>query len=279
MLDSHPALAIPGETGFVAEMSRRVAGGAGPSPERFAADFVGRLETFDRFRAWKIDGDHLRRHLVEHGAVNGPDAIRLTYLLYAINQGKARYGDKTPDHVLQMTEIADRLPESVFVHVIRDGRDVALAFRNVSWGPRSVREAAAYWRKRVCAGRSAGSNLGSERYLEVRYERLVEAPGDVLGDVSRFVGVDYEPSMLDYRVAAERQLAMSPKPSEDRSLLRPPVVGLRDWHRDMSAKDAAMFWRIAGDTLGELGYDPSPAGPVSARRSWRPFGTRASARS
>lgn len=266
MLDSHPALAIPGESGFVVELARLGSREGAGAASAFADDFVRRIERFDRFRAWKLDGDILRSEIAGRGVTSGADAVRLTYGAYAATFGKPRYGDKTPDHVLEMGEIAELLPEAVFVHVVRDGRDVALASLAVDWGPRTVPEAARYWSRRVRAGRDVGGKLGAGRYLEVRYERLVEDAAGVLAEVVRFLGLDYDPVMLEYRGAAERQLAMSPSPSADRSLLRPPVRGLRDWRRDMSERDAAAFDRIAGDLLDELGYEPSPGGARAAGR-------------
>ena len=56
----------------------------------------------------------------------GP-AVRAFYEAYAARAGKPRWGEKTPRYVLKMPLIQAALPEARFVHVIRDGRDVALS--------------------------------------------------------------------------------------------------------------------------------------------------------
>lgn len=261
MLDSHPDLAIPGESGFVLDVCSQSASPSSPDLESFCAC----LESFDRFRRWNLDPDELRRDLEAHRPANGVDAMRLTYASYAAHQGKSRYGDKTPDYVLQIRELAALFPESQFIHLIRDGRDVALANLAASWGPDSIPAAARYWRHRVRAGQRAGATLRPDRYLEVRYEELLDDTPSVLRTVTDFIGLTYDSSMLLHDDAARRQLTMSPDPSADRNLLLPPTQGLRDWRRDMSAGDLVVFEVIAGRLLVELGYTRATSPALSAR--------------
>ena len=70
------------------------------------------------------------------------EALRAFYGVYAGRFGKWRWGDKTTNYVRQMSLIHDLLPETRFVHIIRDGRDVALSTRDLWFGPDSVEEAA-----------------------------------------------------------------------------------------------------------------------------------------
>ena len=45
----------------------------------------------------------------------------------AAGEGKLRWGDKTPYYVLHMPMLLGRFPGAQFIHLIRDGRDVALS--------------------------------------------------------------------------------------------------------------------------------------------------------
>ena len=65
----------------------------------------------------------------------GP-AVRTFYAAYTEQQGKPRWGEKTPTYVQKMKLIQRALAEARFVHVIRDGRDVALSVLD-----RTVRDA------------------------------------------------------------------------------------------------------------------------------------------
>lgn len=255
MLDSHPDLAMPGESGFLLDACRRV---WRPRGEPSAEEFVARLRSFSRFRAWGLDEEALIGWLVAHRPADLADAMRLTYLAYADRNGKTRFGDKTPDHVLVLDRLAPLFPEAVFIHLIRDGRDVALSLLQMPWGPTTVEDAAAFWRLRVEAGRRMGDRLGPGRYLEVRYDDLVADPAATLRRVTGLVNLPFDPGMLDRSGAVERHLRMSPDPESDRAILSRPKTGRRAWAQQMAVEDVALFGAIAGETLARCGFDAGP---------------------
>jgi hypothetical protein len=137
------------------------------------------------------------------------------------------------------------------VHVIRDGRDVALSFLDQGFGPRTISEAAVRWKRWVGRGRSAGRRLDPGRYTEVRYEALVDDPEATLGPLCGFLDLPFDPAMLRYfepgRVAVEREYY--------RSVRLPPTAGLREWRRDLSPQDVRTFEALAGGLLSELRYE------------------------
>src|SRR5207247_397312 len=71
-----------------------------------------------------------------------PDAIRRVYAVYAEAHGKSRFGDKTPPFLMHVRTLAELFPEARFVHLVRDGRDVALSLREQPFAPSSFAGAA-----------------------------------------------------------------------------------------------------------------------------------------
>lgn len=252
MLDSHPEVAVPGETGFLLDVCRPARGRG-----RVVDVFLSRLLAEPRFQAWQLDQRTLADRLHEAQPARPVDALRVVFATFAASRGKDRAADKTPDHVLVIDRLSRLLPEAVFVHVVRDGRDVALALLDVDWGPTSVEEAAWYWQDRVRAGRRAGEQLGSRRYREVRYEQLIADPERELRRLTPALGLDFDAAMLDHLDAAHRQVVMSPDPRSDRHLLSAVRPNLRDWRRDMPAEEVAVFEALAGSTLAACGYERS----------------------
>jgi hypothetical protein len=179
------------------------------------------------------------------------EAIRTAFSLYAEAQSKTRYGDKTPTYVFHLPMLAGAFPEARFVHVVRDGRDVALSLIDASFGPDNMREAAAYWRRHVEAGRAAGRMLG-DRYLEIRYEELVTEPGSVLREVCALSEVPLNDGMFDFAGRAE-QLRRGLNPMNHANLHR-PVRPYRNWRYEMSPADVDAFEGVAGHTLEAFGY-------------------------
>ena len=143
MLDSHPELAIPPETHFLPELIDRAATGA---DGQALADVIAGARTWGDFG---LDERDLRAR-VEAAEPNAGSVARAFYSLYAERQGKPRWGDKTPIYVKHMRKIGGELGEARFVHLIRDGRDVALSRRRRGMGAgKPMANTAELWRKRI----------------------------------------------------------------------------------------------------------------------------------
>src|SRR5439155_14573478 len=58
---------------------------------------------------------------------NGGDFLRIIMEEMARKQGVERWADTTPEHLLHLERIKETIPNALIVHIIRDGRDVALS--------------------------------------------------------------------------------------------------------------------------------------------------------
>lgn len=265
ILNAHPKLAVPGESYFVVWLGRRrrryeLAGGFD------RAAFVADLTAQAWFRRWGLSGEQVHEALAAAGPDTFAGAVRAVFGAYARHQGKERYGDKTPIYVQHLPLIAELLPEAVFVHVVRDGRNVALSLLDAGWGPQAWEHAALHWRLQVRQGRAAGRALGADRYREIRYEDLLDDPEGEVRALCRFLDLEFDGAMLRYFEGAASLLRAEPHPHEHENLRLPPTKGLRDWRTTVSAAEVARFEALAGDLLGELGYErASPTLPAPAR--------------
>lgn len=273
MLDRHSEVAVPDESYFVPQLADRHLRRVDPDA------FVDDLRRIDTLAEWNVPLDKVRTRL-RRGMPIGA-AIATVYAVYAEERGKERWGDKTPMYMQNLHLLERLFPDALFVHLIRDGRDAATSFLSMpkdlmteTWmQPESVAEFACQWRAEVKAARRLGWRVGGSRYLEVRYEELVQDVETVLRRISTFALLPYEPRMVDYVGKVE---GSSAKPHQQ-SLNRPPTVGLRDWRLQMSPEEVGAFEQVAGDLLGELGYEsherPDPRGRL--RRA--SYNTRAAA--
>ena len=254
MLDAHPDLAIPGESHFLITLWKE--------RKRFTDD--GRLDAealvreamrSHQFRYWGVAEDAVLRRVRALRDPGFADAVTALYMAYADLHGKRRWGDKTPQYVRSIPELSRIFDGSRFVHVIRDARDVASSYLAVDWGPPNVWRAAEIWRRDVSAGMRAGRDLGPQRYTEVRYEQLVRAAPEVLQGLCAFLGLAFDPVMLDYHREAEERIHARPDRALDHaSATRPPTEGVRDWRTQMPNDQVLAVESIAGDLLRELGY-------------------------
>lgn len=125
MLDSHPEMAIPRESHFVVTLGlarERYQTTTGLNTDMLLQDLVGHYG----FQRLGLSPHEVTTSFLALPPDSLVDAIRRVFAMYAQSQGKSRYGDKTPGYVMSMELLADLFPESRFIHVIRDGRDVSL---------------------------------------------------------------------------------------------------------------------------------------------------------
>jgi sulfotransferase family protein len=267
MLDAHRELAIPPESHFISLVARvrgRYEQPSGFDADHMATDVMRGL----RFRDWHLPEDAVRTAIRERHPTTLAAAIECFFVAYADAHRKSRWGDKTPGYSIELPLISELFPEAVFVHLIRDGRNVAMSLMEVPRPPRSIAEAAQVWRSRVARGRTDGAALGSERYLELRYESLVDDPESALKQICALASLGYTPAMLDYH--REDPAASVPERNwgHHQHLARPPTKGLRDWRDRMTGADQQLFEAVAGDELEGLGYErrfPRVSAGVRAR--------------
>jgi hypothetical protein len=276
MLDAHPELAIPPETHFVPELIARFKAASSQANSPAVEAAVGPEELVEVIASGRHWGDFglEREALLERmrsaQPLDAAGAIAAFFESYAEREGKPRWGDKTPIYVKSMREIEAVIPEARFIHLIRDGRDVALsrAGRAVRHAP-PMPKVARRWKRRILDAREQGNDLG--HYLEVRYEDLVLDTEPTLRGVCEFIELPWEEEMLAYHERAGERLAefgdlpsVGGKPERAGSerlaahakTREPPDPGrLARWKTEMSSEDQAGFERAAGDLLAELGYE------------------------
>jgi len=267
ILDRSPGIAIPDESFFVPLLARRH--GRRIDAERFLDD-VARVATI---RDWGVSVADVEAR-VSPGLPTG-EALAAIFDAYAEAAGKPRWGDKTPMYMRHLELLEELFPGAQYVHLIRDGRDAALSFLQMPEGtftrtwahPTTPEQFACLWRKEVADARSLGRRVGASRYHEVRYEDLVAEPASTVRAICAFAAIPFDPAMLDYTGSVD----VSAKPHQQR-LLTPPTSGVRSWREDMPADDVAAFDSVAGDLLGELGYEVGHRSSGGARpalaRGW-----------
>jgi protein-tyrosine sulfotransferase len=171
------------------------------------------------------------------------------------SSGKQLWADKTPENLRFFPEIRRRFPQAKFVHVVRDGRDVACSLRQARWmslekitggadrgSPEALEACIRYWAERV---RFARTLAGDPRYHEIRYEDLLKRPEEALKGLTAFLGVPWDPALLE---ADDRAAERAATPLSRASMGR--------WRKELTASEARIVQRHAGDLLHDLGYAP-----------------------
>jgi hypothetical protein len=265
MLDAHPEIAIPPETGFIPTALAASRNGGKPREAFFQA--IVRFETWGDLN---ISAEEFRAALDAIDPFEPSGGTRRLYRLYASRHEKRRWGDKTPSYALHLPEIADALPEARFIHIIRDGRDVALSVRPLWFAPgKDIRTLALDWKQYIAKTRELSRQVRS--YLEVRYEDLVRDPQRELTKLCHFIKLEYDPRMLLYYQDAKNRLGeVKTRYRADGSVLisraerlfnhrytsmPPDVSRVGRWKDEMAEEEKRQFLTVAGHLLQSLGYE------------------------
>jgi sulfotransferase family protein len=257
MLDHNPLLAVANEARF---MLRLADGGTEENDPPLTPEMVEWVRAYHRFPELGIS-ESVVSAAAATARTYGEFASAL-YSEFGKLYGKALVGEKTPRYVGFLSRLHTVFPWVKTIHLIRDGRDVALSTLQWAregkgpgkyqlWLEEPVAVCALWWQRNVSIGRASGVDLGSKRYQEVKYEDLVNEPEETLRRITGFLELPFSPQMLAYHEGKTRHRAgLSTKKA-----WLPPTPGLRDWRTQMSGRDIELFEALAGDLLSMLGYE------------------------
>ena len=208
--------------------------------------------------------------------------------------GKKIVGDRTPHYAQFLTEIHELYPGSKVIHVIRDGRDVAISNLHAFWNsardrggpidlePEELERRDAYladrerflksgesiftearikqlsggWKRVISKAREDGRHF-EEGYLEIRYERLLDEPRDELERVFGFLGVDRDGGLIEQVIeqnSFEKGSQGRSPGEEDTSSFFRKGIQ-GDWKAVFNERDRRVFKQQTGDLLVGLGYE------------------------
>lgn len=233
------------------------------------------LETWFRskgFRRTGLDAQQFSSRLLNE-CTSGGDFIRIVMDTVAQHQNVSRWAVYDPDNVLHVERVKRDIPNAIFVHILRDGRDIALSLRKMGgfaplpWDRKetpALVATALYWEWMVRQGRERGRKFPAD-YIEIRYEDLVTHPHDTLGKLGAFIDHD-----LDYRRIQQTGLG---RLSETNSSFREEgarekINPLGRWKERLSSTNIAAIESTVGKCLEENCYAltvPASHGRMSLR--------------
>jgi len=270
MLDAHPQLSIPPETGFLPRAICQAGFRSEANRRAFADVLIGHPPNASGWRDFGIPEHAFREAVNALENFSTAAGVRCFYTLYAQRFGKPRWGDKTPTYFAHLHAIERVLPEARFIHLIRDGRDTALSLRDLWFSPgKDMTTLARAWRKDVSIARQEGRRV--RHYLEIRYEALIQNPAAALRKICEFIELEYDAQMLRYHVHAQQRLeehttrisnsgevlvTQEYRLAQQRLVMSAPDASrVFGWKTALGAPERAAFEREAGALLAVLGYE------------------------
>ena len=223
------------------ERSNRHNPGARP-PVRWK-DEAARDERLVDFLNWPL--------LTENTDLTLGNFVERSFAARAATHGKEIFGDKSPDAVTRLPELLSLFPNAQVIVVVRDARPNVLSLVRRQYLP--LRVAAQRWKDWNAAAFAAREWLGPDRIHTLRYEDLLREPETTLRAVCSFLGVGYEPALLD--------LAAAPATRGSDAYVQPTLdpAATERWKTNVAPADRALIERSCGHWLMKLDYEVSPA--------------------
>ncbi|QXD16199.1 sulfotransferase [Rhodocaloribacter litoris] len=252
LIDAHPRITIPPESQLYlrfADIFHCYGDLRIPAKRR---RFIRDLLADAQIRMWglSLTVDQVESELKVYSRA---EIVSVLFQYYARSRGASRWGDKTPEHVRYLSLINTDFPNALFIHLVRDGRDVAEAMRRMVYGPVSAIGLGRMWRDEVLAWKTAKDCIDSSRILQIRYEDLVVDTQNVLECIFDFLGESYIDTTNRYQASALSQTyTKQPWHSSLTTGIRADKIQI--YKKRFTPREIELIEYEAGNALENFGY-------------------------
>lgn len=189
-------------------------------------------------------------------------AIKAFFVLYAQQDHKSIWGDKSPHYMLWIKDLKAMFPSAKFIHIIRDVRDHCLSSQK-AWNKNPYRSAK-MWNEAIIKCRNDAELYLGEDYYELKYEDLIEHTESLLSSICRYLKIEFETRMLKLDKPAEnlgdtKNNAQIVKTNKDK------------WRSGMDNSTIKRIEEISYHLLRDLNYDIVFANKQSSLSSFEMF--------
>jgi Sulfotransferase family len=263
ILSAHTRLYILPETWFILDLVKEL-----PLNEALSPAQVKRAtDTMTADYRWPdmdMDPEVLRDRAAKLAKPRLADILDLVYLEHLSRAGKSRFGDKTPTYIQIVPQLATIYPGARFIHLIRDGRDVAISRIRLGW-ERYYERTKFEWTLAMDKRREYAVSAYAGQILEVRYEQLVDHLEATVQQICSFLGEQFEPAMLRWQhlttLIPDRERHIHGKIAEP--VTTATVAG---WRHTLNAIECFAMEACLYHDLAQLGYPLRFSNPL-----WRPL--------
>lgn len=217
----------------------------------FIQDVVKMVELHPYPWEIKIDKDRIFNRAEERNLINVFFAI---YDLYLESTHKKRWGCKSTFMIYHIALIMHYRPNSKFIYMVRDGRDVAVSAKKTIFNHYNVYYTAQLWKKEQQIGIYWLNKLSKDSIFLMKYEELLDSPQDTVRSLCSFLNESYQDNMLNFfkTEEAKKSVGISAAWSNTSKPIMKHNFG--KFMVELSKKEIDLFEAIAGAELDYFSY-------------------------
>lgn len=170
---------------------------------------------------------------------------------YMIRQGKSRWAEKTPNHIIYTATIRREFPEAKIIRMIRDFRDSAISMKKLPWASKSP--IANAYRIDEWFRISHKFFQKDPHSITIRYEDMVSDPHSCLRNVCDFIEADFEIGMT---IPKNSGSVCSPNEPWKTDVLKPVSTDrINIWKNELAEPMQSTLTLVCNRWLSYFGYE------------------------
>jgi len=264
ILSAHPNIYIAQEGGFLLFLYEKYKNFAGEKGK--ILNFVEDLMQTKKIEYWDIVKEEIENYIIKNQPKNYSELGSMVYKYYGEKKypGKKRWGDKNNYYLNYIDTINEIYPESKFIHIIRDGRDVACSYKDMSKIknqkyapnlPNQIIEIAENWKNNIETINASFNKINKNRYIEIKYEDLVQDTKSTVKELCDFLNEAYDENMLNYN-----KINLDREPEDYsgwKSLVKQDITTkrIKRWEEELTSEEIEIFEKIAEKQLKKYNYE------------------------
>ncbi len=257
ILNAGSTLAIPEEGTFLMPLLRKVKDIDTALNNTEIINFLEYLKGNSQFKLWGLTIDKLTHEFADKKSVAIGNLIAELYTEYSVLEGKKNWGDKTPSFFRMIPVLSKLFPDAIFVHIVRDGRDLYLSWKKMDATKSNPAVAGLEWSYKVNKVRTSLLNLATERHIEIRYEDLVSDPVNTMVNICDFCSIEYSVNMFNYWKKSDDYIGKHHSDLIFKGISNDSVGKWRKLDKKDDKQNIIYFERVARNTLINSGYELS----------------------
>lgn len=268
LLTCHRDISIPPESGYILWLKDKYRYWSGESNYKPNVDsFLSDLFQAKKFDTWKMSRSALKAEILKRKPSSYAELIAVVNICFAdkFDKNIRVWGDKNNYYLDHIDEIRGLFPSAKFVHIVRDGRDVACSYREVMGRfsgkrfspelPIAIGDIANRWSDDVIKSHSQLQKKESYSFC-IRYEDIVDDPTGQLTSLCENIGLQFDSNMINFW-KYNRDIALEPEETMHwkKKTINPIDSNSVGRYRSMLTKDEiSEFNSIADEALKLFQY-------------------------
>ena len=177
------------------------------------------------------------------------------YEIYAEQHHATIWCCKSMANLYYIPQIEESGLKPIYIHLVRDGRDVASSFKKAIVGEKHIYHLAKQWKEDQDLSKQYCSRYAPDRYILLSYEDLIHDTEGAMRRLLERLHLPFDPSVFDfYKTEEAKHTAEAGKMWDN--LVKPVMkTNSNKFLKQLSEEEILIFESIAGDTLESFGYE------------------------